>query len=637
MKIGWDFPSNNNGQVVGISEAGIETFKGSPIPSLAREICQNSLDARLDKELPVTVEFCLSIIPTSEISHFIELKRAIVSCRDFWIKNNNAKTVKFFEKAIKVADKRNIRILRISDYNTTGLTGSKQKYNTPCQNLVKSSGVSDKSGSSGGSFGIGKSAPFVCSELRAVVYSTIDEEGIHASQGVARLVSFEDLTSRFKKGVITQGIGYYGNKDNNSAIEDTLSYGNYKRNTVGTDVNIIGFLDSDNWIADITNAVLDGFLISIIKKDLIIKIDNHIIDVSSIGKYIEQYKTTAKLAYEYYQVLTSDKTHRFSVDFNRLGVITLYALLNPDFKRKVLVTRKNGMKIFDKGNISGSIGFAGVLILEDEIINSYFREMETPQHDDWQPARHTKPTEAKKYRTELFQLVKSKIIEMGHDISTDQIDAEGVGDYLPDESLVSPQNENRVETLENETKNIELTQIKQIFAQSRIVKKGTQHIENSRLESDVDLSGFFDNASEEELAFLPRAETNSRLDRHNNSSSEKEVSENKSSIVKAEKISPIFIRLFMSDYVKKQYTLIFSLGETIEYALVKLSISGEQNNEEINIKSSRLSSSPESNLLVSNGMIYLGKIIKKTRVAIRFEIDYNDMCSMEVDLVGIKI
>lgn len=33
MKKGWDFPNNNNGQVCGISEAGIETFKGSPIPS----------------------------------------------------------------------------------------------------------------------------------------------------------------------------------------------------------------------------------------------------------------------------------------------------------------------------------------------------------------------------------------------------------------------------------------------------------------------------------------------------------------------------------------------------------------------------------------------------------------------------
>ena len=49
MAIGWNFPSNDNGQINGISEAGIETFKGSPFPSLAREICQNSLDAKKRK------------------------------------------------------------------------------------------------------------------------------------------------------------------------------------------------------------------------------------------------------------------------------------------------------------------------------------------------------------------------------------------------------------------------------------------------------------------------------------------------------------------------------------------------------------------------------------------------------------
>jgi hypothetical protein len=36
--------------------------------------------------------------------------------------------------------------------------------------------VSDKAGSSGGSFGIGKSAPFACSDLRTVFYATQDKD-----------------------------------------------------------------------------------------------------------------------------------------------------------------------------------------------------------------------------------------------------------------------------------------------------------------------------------------------------------------------------------------------------------------------------------------------------------------------------
>ena len=49
MAIEWSFPSNNFGTLNGIGEAGIETFKGAPYRSLAREICQNSLDARSSK------------------------------------------------------------------------------------------------------------------------------------------------------------------------------------------------------------------------------------------------------------------------------------------------------------------------------------------------------------------------------------------------------------------------------------------------------------------------------------------------------------------------------------------------------------------------------------------------------------
>ena len=54
----WSFPSNNNGDVNGISNSGVETFQGTPLKSLAREICQNSLDAALD-ENTVTVDSSL--------------------------------------------------------------------------------------------------------------------------------------------------------------------------------------------------------------------------------------------------------------------------------------------------------------------------------------------------------------------------------------------------------------------------------------------------------------------------------------------------------------------------------------------------------------------------------------------------
>lgn len=131
---------------------------------------------------------------------------------EYWNDGNNQKTTRFFDKAIDVFNQDFIDVLRISDFNTTGLTGSDKDYNSAWQNLVKSSGVSNKCGTSGGSFGIGKSAPFACSDLRTVFYSTIDNQGLKAFQGIARLVSFK------KKKFIgddptTTGIGYYGVKE----------------------------------------------------------------------------------------------------------------------------------------------------------------------------------------------------------------------------------------------------------------------------------------------------------------------------------------------------------------------------------------------------------------------------------------
>ena len=51
----WIFPSTGGGERQGLNNTGIEQFKDNPIKSLAREICQNSLDAA--EHYPVTVEF----------------------------------------------------------------------------------------------------------------------------------------------------------------------------------------------------------------------------------------------------------------------------------------------------------------------------------------------------------------------------------------------------------------------------------------------------------------------------------------------------------------------------------------------------------------------------------------------------
>ena len=451
MNICWNFPSNNDGKISGISEAGIETFRGELLKSLAKEICQNSLDAVLDSKKRVLIEFKLYNIPLKEDRRISGLEEIFNLAKNYW--QGNEKTIRFLEKAEKNFKKEKIRVLRISDHNTTGLTGSDKKKNSTWNNLVKSTGVSDKTGSSGGSYGIGKSAPFACSDLRTLFYNTLDKDGLEAFQGVANLVSFE------KEDIVTQGTGYYGNSKDNTAIRNMDSFGAYTRKESGTDIYIICFLDDEEWKKKVVEAILENFLISILNDNIEIKVEDILINKENLSFLMEKYKEDIELTYEYYQVLMEKDSQALEIEFKDLGKFKLYLLIKKDFKRRILISRSNGMKIFDKNRISSSIQFSGVCILEDDKLNSYFREMETPQHDNWESDRHRNPKEAEKIKREFFTILKEKVKEKGKETILDEMDAVGMGEYLPDINDIGDNSENNRENIDNKKKKFDFKKI----------------------------------------------------------------------------------------------------------------------------------------------------------------------------------
>lgn len=203
LRPSWNFPSNNYGQIFGIADSGVETFKGTPIKSLAREICQNSIDANLQNGNPTHIDFETFEITPDTIPGFEDLTNAFDLSLKFWSQQKSDKAKNFFKNAVKVSKQSKIVCLRISDHNTTGLTGSKEEYNSPWCNLTKSSGASDKSGTNGGSFGIGKFAPYACSAFRTVFYNTADKDGLFAYQGVSRLTSFKNKKGKPLKVLVS--------------------------------------------------------------------------------------------------------------------------------------------------------------------------------------------------------------------------------------------------------------------------------------------------------------------------------------------------------------------------------------------------------------------------------------------------
>lgn len=65
-KTQWYFPNNGGGLAAGFNDSGIDTFKGQRLSALVREIVQNSLDASIDKDQPVTVNFSIISIDKKE-------------------------------------------------------------------------------------------------------------------------------------------------------------------------------------------------------------------------------------------------------------------------------------------------------------------------------------------------------------------------------------------------------------------------------------------------------------------------------------------------------------------------------------------------------------------------------------------
>ena len=116
--------------------------------------------------------------------------------------------------------------------------------------MTKSSGASDKKGAAGGSFGIGKFAPFACSDFYTVFYSTYDENEERAYQGVSRLVTFTR-----DDGNNTQGVGYFGEERNIPVYDEIHLDNSFNRQhgEHGTDIYIAGYKFNDGNIKDLTN------------------------------------------------------------------------------------------------------------------------------------------------------------------------------------------------------------------------------------------------------------------------------------------------------------------------------------------------------------------------------------------------
>lgn len=619
----WSFPSNNYGQINGIADPGIETFQGHPLRSLAREICQNSLDAALKGT--AIVEFSCFEIEADQLPGIGELRTACDSALRYWESNKNDRAKEFFDKALATLNKKKIPILRISDYNTSGLQGSNVEGNSPWNSLIKSSGASDKGGSAGGSFGIGKWAPFACSQLHTVFYSTLDIDGIVASQGVARLASFCN-----ESGETTQGIGYYGEERNTPHFGTTNLQPGYSRQSkeTGTDIYIAGFSFQDTkWGNEVISSALEGFLFAVLHDKLIVRVNGFELKKTTLPDAMKIYKDflanedrDSEHADEYYDVLINPKTRKFSKsNYRGMGGLELYLLIQEGYHNKVAMIRKMGMKIFEQGGNPHAVPFAGVLYVEGVAIDSFLRKLENPAHIGWEDARYTvDPSYARKIKSEIHRFIKDSVREMQVNSDLDSVDAD-VGEYLPDESdEEGTRDDDRVEILSDVAKLISKKVVHPRVADSDEKEDTDRDDGNAEAGGDEDVNGSIVHGSGHKGSIppLPKAGVGS------------ETATGKQVVV----IESTKTRVFCLNRLAGEYTLLFESTKNAQEGFLEIFQSAESGSYPVKVISVLVPGQPQATCKdnkITNLVFEGGKLLRA-----RFSIEYSDYCSMEVKGYG---
>ena len=460
-KVCWDFPLLGTGNQSGNNIAAITMFKGTGImDGLAREVCQNSLDAK-DKELsaetPVKVKFELVEIRRDDFPMFEGYKEALESSIAYWQTSplSTPKIMEFLYNVRTALDQETIPMLVMSDYNTVGLNGvnAKDDEKSFWDLLVNTEGISIKQDdNSAGSFGIGKNAPFAYSALNLVFYNTLAKDGGRAFEGVARLVTTQrEYNGSMRK---TQPIGKYLYLEDEYTGRPILPSDDcslaqidaFNRTETGTYVAVVGFKknDYDDWEDKTAVAIIKNFILSIInsKLEVTIKSPGALYEIRKDTIEDLLYKTFTndpqlKYTKQIYETIT--KTTPRKVKISEKDDLSIYVRYDDGYSQSLSRFRSTGMLINTTTN-DVLPHFSVVIVVNDvgELdLSKTLREAEPPQHTEWKAKNITDNRElhnkAARFIRNIAKEIQKALDEFEKADITDKMDG-GVGSYLPDAS-----------------------------------------------------------------------------------------------------------------------------------------------------------------------------------------------------------
>lgn len=419
----WYFPSADHGEDDGFSDPLLEYFQGDHERYVARETIQNAVDVRLDYQKPVSVVFERFNIPASALPGHTEFLDKLNRCLVF-IKGQE-KAERFYKSAIDLAKSDKLSVLRISDFNTVGLSGTDDDVAGNWYRLVRATGTSSPKGAGGGTFGIGKGAPFAASALRTVFYSSVNDKSEAVFQGKARLLSHHDENRDIRKGVGFFGVNGYQAVRDTDIIPDL-----FKRPGRGTDIFIIGYKSDEGWQKKLIKSILHNFWLAILHGDLEVTVKDgseKTITKENLKECLDEYD--AEDAKFFFETVTNWTQKFEEPNLKHLGKVFLFVRKQENYPGKVMMARKPKMMVYEKQYRALREPYAGVFICENDKGNALLSNLEPPAHDEWDRNRFANGWAA---MHELDDFIKKSLKSMGETITSEPQDIPGLDRYLPD-------------------------------------------------------------------------------------------------------------------------------------------------------------------------------------------------------------
>jgi hypothetical protein len=628
----WRFPGNNFAQENGIDTPEMEVFKADPISSISRELCQNSIDARVDQTKPVIIEFNTFKILREKVPNINELSDEVDNCISY------QKVDKINEqlKAIKNnLDKKELTCLRISDSNTTGLLGISSKdinKKTPFYLLTKGAGISNKTGSTGGSKGIGKFATFVASDTNTVFYSTYTKDKEVGYLGISKLCS-----ARMKNDEqLTHGTGYFSSSDRNEPILNEIEFDpKYKRNESGTDIFIVGFKSSGDWLNKMIFQITDSFMLAILNNDLVVKVNGIEINSKNLTQIVETYSLKAKDVSEnnlrslksQLELLTGENVIVEEVNVNEIASVKVYmkqflgSKADEIATKKITFIRYPFMKIKDSDNVT-VLPVSVLCVIQKCKLNEKLRDVENAQHTKWELNRVDEEyrTEIKSSLKLIVEKIKKTIREKYQSSETPEIEVEGISELIPNGEKNNDSGQNQKQS----EKKFIRTKRKNTLAD----KPGTQNGDDpDGLDPEVGIMGGEGNESTE-----PNGSNNGTGKEPTTGINPTGVDpDGDQEVNKKSKLEGLQFKFIAYNLEKSEYKIIFKSINTVSASIEVNSLDDANGKEKINILEAN---SDGKELKVINNSIKL-ELIANKRYEIKFKTDITDKFAAEIIAYGI--